>query len=466
MIIQNREIQKFARLSGDYNPVHVDEQYARQTMFGGQIVYGVQQVMLCLEEFARQMQHPVFITGIKAEFRRPLSVGENFEIDVSPEAAGVRMSVREGSGIFSKVNLQYETVESTGVPSEEAEWMQKPTSPSRDVPVTWEEKPGYDPELCRELFPAAERMIHALNLGVLLASTRIIGMRYPGQDSLFRGFNLHFSHHDREGGVMTCTGTPMQSLFGECSVKVESDFVRGELSAFFRPPVIQYNPISVLLKKKLVGDFSRQRALVVGASRGIGMQCARLLAIGRSNGVLVTYNKSFDNIVNLLDELRNYGGIAEAVQIDVVQPAADSLEKIRAFAPTHLYYFATPKISSVIKTLNQGKFERFCNCYIFALNKLIDELKPHGLKGVFVPSSIAIDELPKDMVEYAMAKEAMECWGRAMNADKKKGVRVYMPRFPRIHTAQTQVLLPVEAADAEDILFPEMQQFEKESNDE
>ena len=67
------------------------------------------------------------------------------------------------------------------------------------------------------------------------------------------------------------------------------------------------------------------------------------------------------------------------------------------------------------------------------------------------------------MVEYAMAKEAMECWGRAMNADKKKGVRVYMPRFPRIHTAQTQVLLPVEAADAEDILFPEMQQFEKES---
>ena len=435
-------------------------------MFGGQIVYGVQQVMLCLEEFAQQMQHPVFITSIKAEFRRPLSVGENFEIDVSSEAAGAKMSVREGSGIFSKVGLQYETVESTGVPSEEAEWTQKPISPNRDVPVTWEEKTGYDPELWRELFPNAERIIHALNLGVLLASTRIIGMRYPGQDSLFRGFNLQFSHHDREGGVMTCTGAPMQSLFGECSVKVESEFVQGELSAFFRPPVIQYNPISVLLKKKLVGNFSRQRTLVIGGSRGIGMQCARLLAIGRSNGVLVTYNKSFDNIINLLNELRGYGCTAEAVQLDAVHPSADSLEKIRVFAPTHLYYFATPKISSVIKTFNQGKFERFCNCYIFALNKLVDELKPHGLKGVFVPSSIAIDELPKDMVEYAMAKEAMECWGRAMNADKKKGVRVYMPRFPRIRTAQTQVLLPVEAADAEDILFPEMQQFEKESNDE
>ena len=161
MIIQNQEIQKFARLSGDYNPVHVDEQYARQTMFGGQIVYGVQQVMLCLEEFAQQVQHPVFITGIKAEFRRPLSVGENFEIDVSLEAAGARMSVREGAGIFSKVSLQYETVESTGVPSEKAEWMQKPTSPNRDVPVTCEEKTGYDSGLCRELFPAAERMIHA-----------------------------------------------------------------------------------------------------------------------------------------------------------------------------------------------------------------------------------------------------------------------------------------------------------------
>ena len=425
-------------------------------------MYGVQQVMLCLEEFAQQMQHPVFITGIKAEFRRPLSVGENFEIDLSSEAAEARMSVREGAGIFSKVSLQYETVESTGVPSEEAELTQKPTSPNRDVPVTWEEKTGYDPELCRELFPNAERIIHALNLGVLLASTRIIGMRYPGLDSLFRGFNLHFSHHDRVGGVMTCMGTPLQSLFGECSVKVESELVQGELSAFFRPPVIQYNPISVLLKKKLVGDFSRQRALVVGGSRGIGMQCARLLAIGRG-GVQTTYNKSITNTMNLLHELRDYGCPAEAVQLDAVQPSADSLEKIRAFAPTHLYYFATPKISPSGKTISEEKFSTFCRYYIFALNRFIEQLRPMGLRNVFAPSTVFVDELPKDMTEYAMAKEAMECWGRAMNADKKKGVRVYMPRFPRIHTAQTQALLPVEAADAEDILFPEMQQFEKES---
>ena len=436
-------------------------------MFGGQIVYGVQQVMLCLEEFARQMQQPVFITGIKAEFRRPLAVGECFEIDVKVGEGSAILSVKDSAAVFSKVNLQYTSHADPGQAAKPGDFPTCPFTSQRDVPVSFEDTVGYDAAFCRSLFPNASAMIHAVNLGSLLAATRIIGMRYPGQDSLFRGLNLRFELPVVPfSATVCCEAVPQQSLFGECKVSLQAPFVQGELNAFFRPPVIQYNPISVLLEKKLVGDFSRQRALVIGASRGIGMQCARLLAIGRSNGVLVTYNKSFDNIVNLLDELRNYGGIAEAVQLDVVQPAADSLEKIRAFAPTHLYYFATPKISSVIKTLNQGKFERFCNCYIFALNKLIDELKPHGLKGVFVPSSIAIDELPKDMVEYAMAKEAMECWGRAMNADKKKGVRVYMPRFPRIHTAQTQVLLPVEAADAEDILFPEMQQFEKESNDE
>lgn len=35
------DIKKFADLSGDFNPLHVDKSYAEKTEFGGQIVHGM-----------------------------------------------------------------------------------------------------------------------------------------------------------------------------------------------------------------------------------------------------------------------------------------------------------------------------------------------------------------------------------------------------------------------------------------
>ncbi len=39
-IISNQDVVDFARLSGDYNPLHMDDQYAKTTKFGRRIVHG------------------------------------------------------------------------------------------------------------------------------------------------------------------------------------------------------------------------------------------------------------------------------------------------------------------------------------------------------------------------------------------------------------------------------------------
>ena len=40
-IISDDDIKTFARISGDYNPVHMNDDYAKGTMFGGRIAHGM-----------------------------------------------------------------------------------------------------------------------------------------------------------------------------------------------------------------------------------------------------------------------------------------------------------------------------------------------------------------------------------------------------------------------------------------
>ena len=39
--VTDRDIQMFAEISTDYNPVHLDEDYANETIFGGRVAHGM-----------------------------------------------------------------------------------------------------------------------------------------------------------------------------------------------------------------------------------------------------------------------------------------------------------------------------------------------------------------------------------------------------------------------------------------
>src|SRR6476469_8174826 len=68
---------KFARLSGDFSPRHVDAEYARSTEFEGRVVHG----MLLASLFSQLVgmwlpgKHALYL-GHDLSFRRPVLVGE------------------------------------------------------------------------------------------------------------------------------------------------------------------------------------------------------------------------------------------------------------------------------------------------------------------------------------------------------------------------------------------------------
>lgn len=47
-LLSRKDIDRFASLTGDFNPVHVDEGYARATIFGGRIAHGLLALSLAI----------------------------------------------------------------------------------------------------------------------------------------------------------------------------------------------------------------------------------------------------------------------------------------------------------------------------------------------------------------------------------------------------------------------------------
>ena len=58
-VITNKDIEEFAEVSGDHNPVHLDDAYAKTTRFKGRIAHGLVAATIRSEQdrHARSVRH-------------------------------------------------------------------------------------------------------------------------------------------------------------------------------------------------------------------------------------------------------------------------------------------------------------------------------------------------------------------------------------------------------------------------
>jgi 3-hydroxybutyryl-CoA dehydratase len=75
--ISAEDIDLYARITDDYNPIHMDEEYARRTVFGGRIAHGT--ITLGLSAPIIGMKLPgqgCALLSISADFVRPVKIGD------------------------------------------------------------------------------------------------------------------------------------------------------------------------------------------------------------------------------------------------------------------------------------------------------------------------------------------------------------------------------------------------------
>jgi 3-hydroxybutyryl-CoA dehydratase len=101
------DVELFSRLSGDTNPIHLDEDYARGTRFAGRIIHGMLVASLISTVLGTVLPGPgaIYIRQ-QMSFRAPAKVGERL-------TANVR--VIDWDGTKGRITLATEVVTGAGI---------------------------------------------------------------------------------------------------------------------------------------------------------------------------------------------------------------------------------------------------------------------------------------------------------------------------------------------------------------
>src|SRR5580704_7564483 len=70
----------FARLSGDYNPIHLDPVAARRLLFGQPVVHGMHALLWALDAWLEGTLVPIRMTRLKAKFRSSIPLNVTVEL--------------------------------------------------------------------------------------------------------------------------------------------------------------------------------------------------------------------------------------------------------------------------------------------------------------------------------------------------------------------------------------------------
>ena len=82
--VQDYDIRAFAEISTDHNPVHLDEEYAQQTIFAGRIAHGMLTAALISAVIGEQLPgHGTIYLGQSLKFLAPVRPGDTVQAEVS-----------------------------------------------------------------------------------------------------------------------------------------------------------------------------------------------------------------------------------------------------------------------------------------------------------------------------------------------------------------------------------------------
>ena len=456
---------RFAALSGDWNPIHLDPVAARRELTGDVVAHGLHVLLRALESAlgraACGASGPVHFQRIACRFRSPVYLGQPVSFRAAVQRPGaLRVEALAGDRPVLSARVAWAPAGPRGpdsVPAAAGGWrgVPRPLSFPELAGCGGETPLALAPALAQAMFPRLLERAGAALLADLLAATRVVGMECPGLQSMFAELDLAAVADPAAAGFQYSVAQTDDRM-ARVELRVQGRVLGGTLVAFHRPRPVSQLPFADASRQVSPGEFSGQRALVVGGTRGLGEVTAKLLAAGGAE-VVLTYRVGAAEAEQVCAEIVAGGGRASPLCYDTAA-AGTGLAALRAagFRPTHVYYFPTPRVTrGGGPRLDPGLLRAYLEVYVEAFANLHAALVEwtRAPLAFFYPSSIVVAEQDRDLMEYGCAKAAGEALCSYLSRHVPSA-RIAVARLPVVATDLSQGLLAGGQADPAPVMLP------------
>jgi NAD(P)-dependent dehydrogenase (short-subunit alcohol dehydrogenase family)/acyl dehydratase len=438
------DVTVFSDASGDRNPLHLSQDYARRTPYGQPVVFGCLGAMACLDHL--RLPPGWSATSLEAEFSGPIFLGVKYHVETSEKEGRRRARLFDGSTPVVSVKITADIRHRNDMREGAAP---TPTFERCDPAVRREEDivPGleiFGVYACNALalttLAARWGNIDRLLASSLCWSSYLVGMELPGESALFSKLVLHFQGADRCPTTMSYRASvaSVDSRFRQIVTNVSllngsSAVASGQCCCFIRPTIPANEEIDSTGVRR--DSLAGRSAVVLGSSRGLGAAMKQALEL---RGAAV-YGMA--RSANAGDPPRTEVGDAadpEALRRlrERVLRAHGGLNFLICNAcppvlPLRLEPNAVTRIAAYI--------DMAVSLTLTPLSEFLDLLnRSNGC--VVIVSSVFVQHPVKDFPHYIAAKQAVETIGRVA-ALQYRCVRILIVRPPKLLTAMTNTPL-------------------------
>ena len=247
----------FARLSGDYNPLHTDPVMARRLIYGKLVVHGVHLLLWGLNCLLENISECIVLRKLHVKFYKPVGLDERVKcqlIMISPDKVSMELRASEETVLTAEIEYKRDKIpyysnkyEPKSVLLENVECAvingENISKACGNIELVLHK------EMALKLFVYVAKFAPSVQVAEILSADRVFGMKCPGLHSVFSGIRMEFGKLEPGESLMQYKVTNYDGRFNLVTVEIVSPGSEGVITGFLRPMPSVQSSIEKVLEK-------------------------------------------------------------------------------------------------------------------------------------------------------------------------------------------------------------------------